>query len=140
MHEWALSDSIAAAAQEVRQKQNLKNVAAVTVVLGEVQNIAAGVFKDIFDEVKKNYPGVESAKLIIETEPAKFECLKCGAQFGLDRSGLSHETNEAIHFLPETAKLYIKCPKCGSSDFKIIQGRGVFIKEISGEAPGPGGK
>ena len=127
MHEWALSDSIAAAAAEVRVKENLKTVDEITVVLGEVQDIGAKVFKEIFDEVKKNYAGVEGAKLIIETEPAEFTCLNCGNIFGLQRDKLDHETSEAIHFLPETAKLYVKCGKCSSSDFKITQGRGVFL-------------
>jgi hydrogenase nickel incorporation protein HypA/HybF len=133
MHEWALSDSIAAAAKETGGKENLKTIYEITVVLGELQDIAAQVFADIFDDVKKNYAGVQNAKLIIETEPARFECLNCANIFGLTREGLTHETNEAMHFLPETAKLYIKCPQCGSADFKIIQGRGVFIKEIKGE-------
>jgi len=140
MHEWALSDSIAAAAADVAKKENLKKVDEVVVVLGEVQNIGAKVFEEIFDDVKKNYPRVEAAKLTIETEPAKLTCLNCGNIFGLSREGLSHETNEAIHFLPEMAKLYIKCNKCGSVDFKIEQGRGVFIKEIRGEAPSRGDK
>jgi hydrogenase nickel incorporation protein HypA/HybF len=140
MHEWALSDSIASAAREVLEKQNLKKIDEVTVVLGEVQNIAAKIFEDIFDEVKKNYPGIENAKLIIDEEPAKFTCLNCAAVFGLDRKTLNHETGEAIHFLPEMAKLYINCPKCGSTDFKITQGRGVFIKDITGEAPCDGEK
>ncbi|MDR0734538.1 MAG: hydrogenase nickel incorporation protein HypA [Elusimicrobiota bacterium] len=133
MHEWALSDSVAAAALEVKKEQNLKTVDEITVVLGAVQDIAAEAFAEIFDEVKKNYRGIENAKLVIETEPAQFACLKCGNIFGLEREKLDHETGEAIHFLPEMAKLYIKCNKCGSPDFKITQGRGVYIREIKGE-------
>lgn len=133
MHEWALSDSIASAARDVLKAENLKKVDEVTVVLGEVQNIAKKVFADIFNDVKKNYEGVENAVLIIEDEPASFTCLNCGNVFGLKREELNHETSEAIHFLPEMSKLYIKCPKCASSDFKITQGRGVFIKEIKGD-------
>jgi hydrogenase nickel incorporation protein HypA/HybF len=133
MHEWALSDSVAAAALEVKKQQNLKTVDEIIVVLGQVQDIAAKAFAEIFDEVKKNYPGVENSKLVIEIEPAKFTCLKCGNIFGFDRAALNHETGEAIHFLPEMAKLYIKCNKCGSPDFKITQGRGVYIREIRGE-------
>ncbi|MDR1123764.1 MAG: hydrogenase/urease maturation nickel metallochaperone HypA [Elusimicrobiota bacterium] len=132
MHEWALSDSVAAAALEVKTGQNLKTVDEITVVLGAVQDIAAAAFAEIFDEVKKNYRGIENARLIIETEPAEFICLKCGNTFGLEREKLDHETGEAIHFLPEMAKLYIKCGKCNSPDFKITRGRGVYIKEIKG--------
>lgn len=133
MHEWALSDSVAAAAVEVSKKEHLKNVSEITVVLGEAQNIAKDIFADIFNEVKKNYPGIEAAALIIEDEPALMDCLNCSNTFGINHNKLDHETSEAIHFLPEMAKLYIKCPKCGSPDFKIKQGRGVYIKEIKGD-------
>ncbi len=133
MHEWALADSICAAAQQVAREQNINKIDSITVVLGEVQDIGRQVFCNIFEDVKKNYTGVEAVKLIIEDEPALFECNNCKNKFPLDRTGMTHTTNEAIHFLPETAKLYTACPKCKSNDFKILAGRGVYIKEIGGQ-------
>jgi len=133
MHEWALSDSVARAALAVKKEQKLKNVSLVTVVLGEVQDIEPKIFKEIFDELKLQYSGLEKTKLKIETERAAFECNSCAARFDFDRSKLPHETAEDIHFLPETLRFYIKCPKCGAQDFKITAGRGVYIKEIEGK-------
>lgn len=133
MHEWALADSVAAAAQNVAREQQIKQINSITVVLGEVQDIGKQVFCDIFEDVKKTYAGIESAKLIIEDEPALFECNCCKTRFPLNRTGMTHTTNEAIHFLPETAKLYTACPACKSNDFKILTGRGVYIKEIEGD-------
>jgi len=133
MHEWALSDSVLRAADAVKKEQGLKTISAVTVVLGEVQDIAPGVFKEIFDELKLQRKGLEKAGLKIETEPAAFDCNNCGAHFNFNRDSLPHETAENIHFMPETLRFYINCPKCKSQDFKISAGRGVYIKEIEGE-------
>ncbi len=133
MHEWALSDSVASAASAVAKDKKINSVSKVVVVLGEVQNIAPDVFKEIFDEVKKQYNFVQTAELVIEKEEALFKCNRCGAAFKMEREALSHEKLEDIHFVPEVAVTYISCPKCKSKDFEIKAGRGLYIKEIEGD-------
>ncbi|WP_424244990.1 hydrogenase nickel incorporation protein HypA/HybF [Elusimicrobium posterum] len=134
MHEWALSDSVAHAAAKLLKQNKLKTIDEITVVLGQVQDISAKVFKEIFNEVKLQHPGIEKAEMIIETEDGLFKCNNCGFEFGFDREKLEHNTAEDIHFLPETLRLYINCPNCGSQDFSILKGRGLYIKDIKGEA------
>lgn len=133
MHEWALSDSVAAAAAAEAEKNNLNAVTRVVVVLGEVQNIAPGVFKEIFDEVKLQHPRTHNAEMVIENEPALFKCNRCASEFGMQRAAMTHEHLEDIHFVPEAAVVYAACPKCASKDFNILKGRGLYIKEITGE-------
>ena len=133
MHEWALSDSVAAAASATAKEKNIKKVSSITVVLGEVQNIAPDVFSEIFDEVKKQHERTQDVKLIIEKENALLKCNRCGAEFSLNRKKLSHEKLEDIHFVPEIAVSYVSCPKCKSKDFTVLKGRGLYIKELEGE-------
>jgi len=45
---------------------------------------------------------------------------------------LNEDASEAIHFIPEIAHTYIKCPKCRSPDFEVLQGRGVWLESIKG--------
>jgi len=45
---------------------------------------------------------------------------------------MDEETSEAIHFVPEMAHVYIKCPSCDSPDFEVLEGRGVILASISG--------
>ena len=40
---------------------------------------------------------------------------------------------EAIHFVPELAHAFMRCPDCGSPDFEVAAGRGVAISGIEGE-------
>ena len=53
--------------------------------------------------------------------------------FGEAIKGLSEEQSEAIHFIPEVAHVYIRCPECESPDFEFVKGRGVWIESIEGE-------
>ena len=45
------------------------------------------------------------------------------------RSRLEQE-REAIHFLPESAHAYLRCPGCGGPDFVLAAGRGVSIEAV----------
>lgn len=133
MHEWALSDSVVNSARKLLTENKYKTITKITVVLGQVQNIAPRAFTEIFDEIKKQYPGMEHTELVLETEDALFKCNKCGAEFPLFRDNLQHEVSESIHFVPETAAIFLSCPSCGSKDFAILKGRGLYIKEIEAE-------
>ncbi|MDR1727242.1 MAG: hydrogenase nickel incorporation protein HypA [Acidobacteriota bacterium] len=133
MHEWALSDGMVRAAHKIKMERGLKEVVSITVVLGEVQDIAPDIFTEIFDEVKRQQDGFEGTKLVLEREPAEFRCHQCGEAFHFDRGLLPHEISENIHFVPETLRVYIRCPACQSEDFEIVKGRGIYIKEIVGE-------
>ncbi|MDR0842084.1 MAG: hydrogenase nickel incorporation protein HypA [Acidobacteriota bacterium] len=132
MHEWALSDGMVRAAQKIRTEQGLKEVVSITVVLGEIQDIAPDIFKEIFDEVKRQHDGFAETKLVLERELAELRCHQCGEVFRLERDKLPHEISENIHFVPETLRVYIQCPVCGSEDFEILKGRGIYMKEIEG--------
>ncbi|MCX5783444.1 MAG: hydrogenase nickel incorporation protein HypA [Elusimicrobia bacterium] len=136
MHEWALADAVVKAAVKCARGAGVKKIDSVTVVLGELQNIDPKAFKFLFNEIKLSAPpSVKSAKLKIKKDAAVFSCLSCGAQFEKKEclEKLGHKESEAVHFIPETAKIYIKCPKCKNRDFKIIKGRGVYLAEITGE-------
>jgi len=134
MHEWALADAVLTTAEQTAKEKKLKSVDEITVVLGQVQNIKPKVFEDIFQEVRLQYPIAKSAKIICETEDAELQCQNCNNVFGIsDRKAFDHQTSEDMHFIPETARLFLSCPKCKSKDFKIIKGRGLYIKEIKGE-------
>ena len=39
---------------------------------------------------------------------------------------------EAIHFVPESAHAFLRCPACKSPDFEISKGRGVWVERITG--------
>ena len=44
-----------------------------------------------------------------------------------------HDISWPIHFVPELAHAYLRCPDCSSADFEVLGGRGVSIDAIEGE-------
>ncbi len=136
MHEWALAEAVL---DSVREHSGGRRVSRVVLRFGELQQID----REIFDFALRELGGeLGAARFEIESEPARFACNACGAAWSLDeRSGLDEQQKEAIHFLPEAARVYLRCPGCGSPDFRVEQGRGVTIQTIeTEEGPAPGAR
>jgi hydrogenase nickel incorporation protein HypA/HybF len=131
LHEWALAEAVISAASEVADKENLKEVTEVLVKVGELQGVELEILDFAFSQLKAGK--FKNAKFKMETVRAKLKCRVCGQSWVLDREKLDENTAEAIHFVPEVAHTYIKCPKCGSPDFEILEGRGVWLQTIRGE-------
>jgi len=122
LHEWAIAEAIA---REVEANIGKAKVRRVKVVLGELQNIDLEVLKQYLEMMLSDIaPNVE---VKYEVEDAVFKCRRCGYTWTLADSNLSEEEREAIHFVPEAVRAYVKCPKCSSPDFEVLQGRGVRL-------------
>ena len=130
MHEWALAEAVIAAASEAAKKEGLREVTEVRIRVGELQQIEQEVFKFALSQLKK--AELESARFRIEKVRAKLECRACGHTWIFSKERLDEGTIEAIHFVPEVAHAYVKCPRCGSPDFEVLEGRGVWLLSIKG--------
>ncbi|MFH1211810.1 MAG: hydrogenase nickel incorporation protein HypA [Candidatus Woesearchaeota archaeon] len=121
MHEWALAESVIANLEKSREKE-------LKVVLGELQNVDVPIFRHAIEELAKQKT---KKKLHVEVEKAEFKCKNCSALWTLADTKISAEEKESIHFIPEMAHAFIKCPNCRSSDFRITKGRGIKIESYS---------
>jgi hydrogenase nickel incorporation protein HypA/HybF len=131
MHEWALAEAVLAAASEAADNEGLKQVSEVKIRVGELQGIELEILNFAFSQLKKGK--FKSAKFTMETVEATFKCRACNNTWTFSKDKVDEATAEAIHFVPEVAHTYIKCPKCGSPDFEITEGRGVWLDSIKGE-------
>ncbi|ACK41412.1 MULTISPECIES: hydrogenase nickel incorporation protein HypA [Dictyoglomus] len=131
MHEWALAEAVVKSAIDMAQKKNLSQIKLLFLRVGEVQQIDMEVFNYAIKELSKGTI-LENSEIKYEIFPAKLVCNNCGNIWSYMESfqGLTDEEKEAIHFIPETIHVYMKCPKCKSADFEIKEGRGVFIEDI----------
>ncbi|KSW12479.1 hypothetical protein CF15_07090 [Pyrodictium occultum] len=138
MHEWALVNAIIAEIEDkVRQGYGVEEV---KIILGELQNVDRGVVEAYLGKALPEIaPG---ARVVYVEEPARFRCRVCGYEWGLDEVELDEETREAIHFVPEAVYSFVRCPRCGSRDYDIVQGRGVklalAVRRKGEEAAGEG--
>ncbi len=131
MHEWALAEAVIAAAEKRFAATVGRSRGSVTVLIGELQAIDREIFAFALDTLLAG-SALPAGLFRMETEPARFLCRACGRGWGLAEEGdLTAEQREAIHFLPESAHAFLRCPGCGSIDFGVEKGRGVSIVEPS---------
>jgi hydrogenase nickel incorporation protein HypA/HybF len=131
MHEWALADAVIEATSSALAGKNPACLKGVTVTLGELQAIDHEIFLFALGTLLEERP-FRSAAYTLETEPARFRCGACGREWSLQETrDLDEQTREAIHFLPEAAHAFIRCPSCASPDYRVQAGRGVSIASLT---------
>jgi hydrogenase nickel incorporation protein HypA/HybF len=130
MHEWALAEAVISAASEAAEKEGLRKVLEVRVRVGELQQIDHEVLIFALSQLKKAEFG--SADFRIEEAKARMRCRVCGHRWVFNEKELDESMVEAIHFVPEIAHVYVKCPRCGSPDFEVLAGRGVWLLSVKG--------
>jgi len=130
MHEWALAEAVIAAASEAAKKEGLREITEVRISVGELQQIELDVLEFALTQFRKaEFIG---ARFRIEKVGAKMRCRVCGNTWVFNEKELDENTVEAIHFVPEVAHVYVKCPRCGSPDFEVLEGRGVWLLSVKG--------
>lgn len=131
MHEMALAEGVVATALDIaRERGRLRRV---VVTIGELQRIEPELFDQCLEAVRPaDEPLLRDVEISLRTEPVGLRCRACRRDYGLDdlASPLDADELEAIHFVPELAHSYISCPGCGSPDFEVTAGRGVWVERI----------
>jgi hydrogenase nickel incorporation protein HypA/HybF len=130
MHEWALAEAILASAKQVAEQENLKEVTEVTIKVGELQQVEPPILRFALSQMKPEI--FKNTKFRILKAKSTLKCRVCGTTWQFSLKKLDKATAEAIHFVPEVAHSFVKCPKCGSPDFEIVSGRGVWLEDIKG--------
>ena len=130
MHEWALAEAVVSAVLEIAERETWRKVFEVRIQVGELQQID----REIFDFALSQHrtPILEKTTFHIDTVPAELHCRVCTHTWEFTTDDLNDEVAESIHFIPEVTHSYLKCPKCGSPDFEITKGRGVWLASIQG--------
>jgi hydrogenase nickel incorporation protein HypA/HybF len=137
MHEFALAEAVVSAALREAEKAGIARIETVEVYVGELQRIRPETFEFSLREVLPTHePRLASAKIRLTIEAARFACRVCEREFGLQDTKGPEDSNqaEAIHFIPELAHSYLRCPGCRSPDFEIRAGRGVVLRRIEGQS------
>jgi hydrogenase nickel incorporation protein HypA/HybF len=130
MHEWALAEGVVTTATRFAEENGITEVTEVVVVVGELQQVEHEVLEFAFENLKT--PLFKNARFVLESQPARFKCRNCGNEWSFTSEGMTEDVSEAIHFVPEMAHVYIKCSECGSPDFEVKEGRGVWLATIRG--------
>jgi len=130
MHEWALAEAVNSAAVEVGEKEGLKEITELNIRIGRLQQVDLKTFEFALSHLRS--PMLENAKFNLKTVEAELKCRACEHAWNFNPKDLGEDASESIHFIPEVAHVYVKCPKCNSPDFEVVAGRGVWIESIKG--------
>ncbi|MEM2154317.1 MAG: hydrogenase nickel incorporation protein HypA [Nitrososphaeria archaeon] len=130
MHEWALAEAIIYTVTEIAEREKFKEVTRVDVKVGELQQVDLETIKFALTQLRRGK--LEKTEFRIEPIKAKLKCRICEHVWNFDKNKLEEEVAEAIHFVPEVAHSFIKCPSCGAQDFEFVEGRRMYIESVSG--------
>ena len=130
MHEWALAEAVVSTTLKIAEEKGLKEIIELKIKIGELQQIDQEIFEFALSQLRS--PMLKNAKFSLETVNAELKCRVCNHKWKFSTKNLNEDVSEFIHFVPEIAHTYLKCPKCGSPDFEILTGRGVWLDSIKG--------
>ncbi|MEM2890848.1 MAG: hydrogenase nickel incorporation protein HypA [Candidatus Hadarchaeum sp.] len=129
MHEWALAEAVVSTMLAVAKEKGAKMVSEAKIKLGRLQNIDTEIFNHALRELTKGTL-LEKTEIKLEMDESRFRCRACGLEWNLDPSEVGSDESEAIHFVPDLAHAFIRCPRCRSPDFEVTGGRGVWVDYI----------
>jgi hydrogenase nickel incorporation protein HypA/HybF len=130
MHEWALAEAVVSAVSRIADNEGFKEVVEVKLKIGELQQVEVEIIEFALAQLRTEK--MANTKFTISTEKAQFKCRNCGNTWLFQHKEFDDEVSEAIHFIPEVAHTYVRCPRCGSPDFDILGGRGIYIESVVG--------
>ena len=110
MHEMSIVVSFVKMAEDFAVKNKASKVVKVVLQLGEISGIEPKYLNDFYPAVIEGTI-LEGSELVIETIEASVFCTNCATTYNPTKSDL-------------------KCPTCGSERCDVIDGRGLYIKEI----------
>jgi len=131
VHEWALAEALISTVIQISKKEGLRKIFEIEVRIGELQDIDLEIFKFALIQLKPDY--LKDAEFKFKMVKTKLKCRVCGHEWSPRKDELDESVREAIHFIPEITHAYLRCPRCGSIDFDIIEGRGVWLEYVRGK-------
>ena len=131
MHEWALAEAMISTILNTAKEKGAKEIIEAKIKVGRLQQIEADVLNFAFRELVKKTP-LEKTEIKLESEDARFKCGACGFEWNFSdvMNALDEDEHEAIHFVPDLAHAFVRCPRCDSPDFETLGGRGVWVEYV----------
>ena len=133
MHELSVATGIFETVLEVASRHSAKRVLEVQLDIGELTLLNPDQLALAFEVLSKGTIA-EGSKITINVIKAKARCNSCGEEWDLNLSKMAPTLSHIVALTCPACdlKAYLggKCPKCGGSDYEIVQGNELIIKSI----------
>ena len=113
MHELPVTESILSIVLKHAEKHKVKRVVTISLRVGELSDLEDEWIQRYFDYLSKG-TRAEKAELVIQRIPITFQCDACANTFEIKREALQD----------------LQCPECGSTECKLVSGKGYYIKNM----------
>lgn len=118
----------------LKQNPGVKRVKTITLRVGMLSLVDEEALKFALNIAAKSTP-VEGAVIRIIPVKPRFRCRKCGYEWSIDQESLNRLTDKydltpVLHLYPDVIVRFLTCPKCGSKDVDLVEGRGVVLDSV----------
>lgn len=113
MHELAITEGIMEAALPAAEKSGAKKILEIRLKIGELSGVFPECIEEYLNMLAKGTIA-EGAKLKVEKIPISIRCGECGFEGPVERKN-------------------VRCPECGSGDFRITGGREYYVDSLEVE-------
>ncbi|MVT13057.1 MAG: hydrogenase nickel incorporation protein HypA [Euryarchaeota archaeon] len=134
MHEWSLANGIVRTVLQEKEKNGASTIKIVEISVGEISQIDIETLRYALENIARGTP-LENSEIRIDMERTELKCRTCGHIWNFEESKkylepVGEEGDNALHYLPESVSIFVKCPVCHGQDIEILGGSGVRVKKI----------
>ncbi|ABM80187.1 hydrogenase maturation nickel metallochaperone HypA [Hyperthermus butylicus] len=135
MHETSIALSILAAVEDVfRSTPGARRVEKIRIRVGMLSLVDPEALRFALSVVSRDTPA-ENAEVEIETVRPRFRCPHCGYEWEVGDEDVKRIADDPmlatlVHIHPDVVVKYLRCPRCGSTDVEIVEGKGVVLHSV----------
>lgn len=147
MHEWALATGVVSSLLDYTRSRGGVRIISATVKVGTLSMIDPKIMEEALATISKGTE-IEGIKFNVEGAETRFTCMRCSTDWtfkdveeqvrasvprDLLISDESGEKDMPMHYFPELVYAWMRCPKCGSRDYRMTSASGVILEKVEVE-------
>ena len=113
MHELPVTESILKIVLQHAPADSVTRIVRIFLEVGELSDLENEWIQHYFDYLSRGTIA-EKAELVIRRIPITFQCAQCAHTFEIKREALQD----------------LQCPACGTTECRIISGKGYYVKNM----------
>jgi hydrogenase nickel incorporation protein HypA/HybF len=144
MHEWNLASGVISSLLAYAKSRGDVKIVSATVRIGTLSMVDPQVMEEALTAISKE-AGIGGVEFRVERAKTRFSCRRCGAEWTFDDvekdfrasipddlmiSDESGEKDLPTHYFPELIHAWMKCPECGSKDYRTTDVSGVLLEKV----------
>jgi len=147
MHEWKLASGVVSSLLDYARSRGGARIISATVKVGTLSMIDPQIMREALVMISKE-AGIEDVEFKVERAETHFTCMKCNTDWTFEDveedvranvpddlliSDESGDKDVPMHYFPELVHAWMRCPKCGSRDYRMTGASGVILEKVEVE-------